>query len=79
MRRAQIERVDLLQLRDPAHGLGAEGRLSLEGVQHDPLEEVPQRHVVVFGERLQHLHEALFHAHAGLDSFDSYHGTKIPG
>src|SRR5437868_13486255 len=68
--RVEVEAVDLLQLRDALEGRALEGRLALEGVQHDALEQVAQRHVVVFGEALEDLEEPLLDLHAGLDALD---------
>ncbi len=62
---------------------GAEGRLAVEGVQHDAFEQVAQGHVVIFGESLEHFEKAFFHADTGLDAFDKElrfieHGTNVP-
>src|SRR5262245_8879558 len=68
--RVQLETDDALQLRDPATRLLAKGRLAVEGVEHDPLEQVAQGDVVVVGEGLQHLQQALLEAHPCLHPFD---------
>src|SRR5262249_44940365 len=42
----------------------------VERVQDHALEQVPERHVVIFGEPLEHLEEPLFDLDAGLHALD---------
>ena len=51
-------------------------------MQHNAFQHVPQRHVVVFGKRLEHFENPFFDAHARLYAldeppFDSDFGQKI--
>jgi hypothetical protein len=73
----QVESVDLLEPLDDLHGGIVEGGLLLEGVQHDPLEQVAQRQVEVLGEPLEDLQQAALHADAGLHTLNWYHGTTV--
>jgi hypothetical protein len=41
-------------------------------MEDDAFEQVAEREIVVVGERLQRLQQALFEAHAGLDAFDEH-------
>ena len=59
-----------LQLADTLERWTAERRFAVEGVEHDAFEEVAEREVMVLGEGFEHLEDALFHAHAGLNSLD---------
>ena len=52
-----------------ARDAAPKGGFALEGMQHDPLEEVPQGEVVVFRQRLQDLEDALLQAHPRLHAF----------
>ena len=60
------------------------GGLAVEGMQHDTFQQVAQSQVVIFGEGLEDLEQALLHAHSGLHAFDQqavfslYHGTYVP-
>src|SRR5208337_262064 len=79
----EIEGVELLQLLNALERGRTEGNLAVEGVEHDAFEQIAQGHVVIFGESLEHFEQPLFHADAGLDSFDEelrfvYHGTNVP-
>src|SRR6266436_848369 len=62
-------------------------------MQDDALDQVAESHVLVLGERLEHLQDTTFQAHAGLDAFDFeafgrsghgylagpwYQGTMVP-
>src|SRR5215831_1568229 len=66
----QVEAVDTLQVRDLAQGLRGERDLPVEGVQHDALQQIPERHVLQLGEGLEDLEQALLHARPRLDSLD---------
>ena len=66
----EIAVVDLLQLGDALERRLAEGRLAVEGVQHDALDEIAERDLVVLGERLHDLEQALLQANAGLHPLD---------
>src|ERR1700687_605931 len=65
-----VEAVDPPELGDAAQGRRGEGRAALEGMEHDAFQQVAKRQVVELGQRLEHLDQALLHAHAGLDPFD---------
>src|SRR5215813_2044285 len=78
VRGVELESVDLPEFRDPPHRLGTERCLALEGVKDDALEQVAEREIVVFGQRLEHLEQTLFHAYAGLYSLDLCHGIYVP-
>lgn len=76
----EIEAVDLLQLDDLLPRLAPERRLPFEGVEHDSLQQVAQGDVVVFGQPLENLEQALLDANPGLHPLDPllYHGTTVP-
>src|SRR5688572_18509415 len=81
----EVQAVELLQLHDAGEGRLAEGRLPLEGMEHDALEQVAEAEVMELGERAQHLEDAPLHADAGLHPLDDlglglsrYHGTTVP-
>lgn len=74
----ELEPVDLLQPFDRLHGRIVEGRLLLEGVQHDPFQEIPEREVEVLGQALQHLEEMGLDADSCLHTPYGYHATRVP-
>src|SRR5882762_3833200 len=81
--RGEVETVDRLQRLHLLEGRGGEGRPALEGVQHDALEQIPERQVELGGERLEHLEQTALEAHSGLGTGDVFHGswyqvTKVP-
>src|SRR5580658_3668107 len=79
--RGQVESVYRLQRLDLLPCDRREGRLVLEGMQHDAFQQIPEREVELGRERFQHLEQAAFQAHAGLGSGDRLHGynvTKVP-
>src|SRR5579883_1536511 len=80
--RAEVEPVHLAQRIDLAAGRGAEGRLALEGVQHDALEQIAETHVELGGECLQHLEKTGLEPHPGLGAGDltvsASHVTMLP-
>ncbi len=77
VRRGQRAAVDLLQLRDDLQRVRGERRLPLERVQHDPFQQVTQRHVQVLGQALEHLEQAAFDPDTGLHPVHCYHGTTV--
>src|SRR5580700_1652862 len=62
----QIEPIEFLQLLDALETLGAKRTFAVEGMQHDPFQEIAERQVVKLPERFEHFQDSLFHAHAGL-------------
>src|SRR4030095_1210614 len=58
--------VELLQVLDPAEGPFAERRLSVEGMQNDPFQQIAQGDVVVLGKSFEHLEDTFFHPYSGL-------------
>ena len=79
--RFQLEPVDALQLSNDSERLLREGSAALEGVQDDALDQIAQAHLSMLCQRLEHLHQSLFQAHARLYAFDlhviCYHGTWV--
>src|SRR6266853_6399658 len=74
----EVETVDRLQRLHLPEGRGREGRLALEGVQHDALEQIAERQVELGGERLEHLQQPALEAHAGLGTGDFFHEVMVP-
>src|SRR5580704_1255556 len=66
----EIEGVELFQIANTRERFGAKRRLAIEGVEHDPFQQVAQRHIVIFGEGLENFEEALLHANTGLNALD---------
>jgi hypothetical protein len=64
----QIQVVDGLEFADFSPSFPAERHLAIKRVQHDSFEQVSERHVLVFRERLAHLQHAALHAHASLNA-----------
>ena len=63
--------VDRIELLDLLKRLRREGRcFALEGVQNDSFQQVAQGHFLQFGDGFEHLQQAFFHPHAGLDALD---------
>src|SRR6516225_8633083 len=78
---AEVEPVDRLQRLHLAERRGRERRLALEGMEHDALEQVAERHIELGSERLQHLEQPALEAHAGLRTGNGLHdtdGTLVP-
>src|SRR5215470_18096623 len=78
---AEVESVNRLQRLHLAERRGREGRLALEGVQHDALQQITEGHVELGGECLQHLEQPALEAHAGLGAGYGSHGpygTLVP-
>src|SRR5215469_6070948 len=82
--RREVEPVDGLERLHFLQRCGRERRLALEGVQHDSLEEVAERHIELGSERLEHLEQPGLEAYTGLSAGDLLHGrlwyhvTKVP-
>src|SRR6516165_8760183 len=77
----EVEPVHRLQGLHLAERRGRERRLTLEGVQHDALEQVAEGHIELGGECLQHLEQSALETHAGLGTGDGRHGrygTLVP-
>src|SRR6201996_7497270 len=64
------EAVQLLELLNCFESLWGKGSLVFKGVQHDSFEQMPERHVLQFGDRLENFQQPLFDADSRLDSFD---------
>src|SRR5579871_17503 len=65
-----VHPIHRFELRDVSQRLLTEWRLLLESMQCDPFEQVAQRNVKVFRQRLENLDHALFHARANLHPLD---------
>lgn len=63
---AQGESVKAAELLDVRESLRGKRRLSFKGVQHDAFQKITQAHVLLLGNRLQHLQHALFDPDSGL-------------
>src|SRR5437016_6758991 len=63
----ELQAVDRLQRLHLPECRAREGRLALEGVQDDALEQITERQVELGRERLEHLQQAALEAHSGLD------------
>src|SRR5580704_1630708 len=66
----EIEPVEFLQILNAPQALRAERAFTIESVEHDTLEEISKRHIVILPERFQHFQDSLLHANAGLHPFD---------
>jgi hypothetical protein len=66
----KIEGVEPFQVLNTFQGIGAEGGLAVESMEHYAFEQVAQRHVVIFRESLEHFEKTFFHAHARLHAFN---------
>ncbi len=62
-------------LRAEALRLLTERAFAFKRVQHDALQQIAQRNVVVIRQRLQDFNNPLFHADAGLNTFNFGHGS----
>src|SRR5260370_30060706 len=74
----EVEPVDRLQRLHLLERRGGEGRLGLEGVQNDALEQIAERQVELGGERLEHLEPAALEAPSGLGAGDFLHEAMVP-
>jgi len=78
VRRLEIEPVDFFQLGDALDRLRPKRRLPFEGMEDDALEKIAEAEIVILGEGLEHLQEALLHPHTGLRSLDDDgHGRSL--
>src|SRR5262249_19009132 len=68
--RRQVKTIETLELLDALERRRAERRLAFEGMQHDAFDEIAETDLVILRDRLQHLQDALFDAHAGLRALD---------
>jgi hypothetical protein len=89
----QIESIEFFQVLDALEAFRAKGTFAIEGVKHDSLEQIAERHVVILAESFQDFQYPFFHANAGLHALDhelfffrhgglshfSYQCTKVPG
>jgi hypothetical protein len=78
----KIEIVKFLQILDALSGTGAEGVLAIKGVEHNPLQKIAQRHIVILGQSFKDFNEPLFHADSGLNTLDNEfsvldHGASV--
>ena len=78
----EIESVEFLEILNAFERNRAEWSFTVESMENDALEQITQRHVVIFGKSLQDLQDALFHPYAGLDAFNKKlrfpHVTNVP-
>jgi hypothetical protein len=70
----KIETVDFLKAFDLLPRIWRERQLSLKGMQHHSFDEITERYVFVFGERLENLQDALFDSNPSLDPLDRFQG-----
>src|SRR5438128_11861165 len=68
----EVELVDSFQVGYALPRLGAERMPAIKRVQHDSLQQIAERHVVIFGQSFQDLEQALFKANPGLNSLNQY-------
>src|SRR5215472_13712085 len=73
----EVEPVNRLQGLHLAERSGREGRLALEGVQHDALEQITEGDIELGGECLEHLEQSALEAHAGLGAGYGLHGPYV--
>jgi hypothetical protein len=64
----QLETIELLEIFDPLQVSGAERALAIKSMQHDALQQVAEREIVVIGQRTQDFEQTLLHADPGLHS-----------
>src|ERR1039457_3771466 len=82
----EIEGIELFQLANAFQRGWTEWGLAVESVEHDALEDVSERHVVVLGKGFENFENSLFDAHAGLHALDQelgmvghvYQCTMVP-
>ena len=83
----KIEVVDLPEFSNQLERIAAECTLAVKGVQDDALEQIAQRHVVIFRQPLHHLQQPFLDADSGLNALyrpqitllllvHMYHGNK---
>jgi hypothetical protein len=66
----EIEVIELFEIADASERRRPKRAFSFENMKDDAFEEVAEGEVMVLGEGLQYLEDALFHPDTGLDSFD---------
>ena len=68
--------IDGFQLFDDGKGLAREGRLALEAVQNDALQQVSEGEIGVFREALEHFEQRGLDAHACLGAGNDFCGHE---
>src|SRR2546422_4978085 len=68
----EIELVDSFQVGYALTRLGAERMLAIKRVQHDSLQQIAERHVVIFSQAFQDLEQTFLKANPGLNSLNQY-------
>src|SRR5881296_1486015 len=68
----EIELVDSFQVGYALTRLGAERMPAIKRVQHDSLQQIAERHVVIFGQAFQDLEQTFLKANPGLNSLNQY-------
>src|SRR2546425_8147898 len=71
----KIQFVDSFQVGYALPRVGAERMLAIERVQHDPFQQIAERHVVIFSQAFQDLEQAFLKANPGLNSLNQYSFT----
>lgn len=66
----QVQSVYPLEICNAAASLLAKRMLPIEGMKHDALQQITERHIMVFGQALQHLEQTLFQPDASLNSIN---------
>src|SRR5438874_1218433 len=69
--RIEIQTVNPLEIVNAATSLFAKRMATVKGVQHNPLQQISEGHVVILSQGFQHLEQALLDADAGLGSLDN--------
>ena len=64
------KKIDELLFADLPQCFRRERCLALEGVEHNAFKQIAERHILIIGQRLQHLKESSFHAHSRLHTLD---------
>src|ERR1700689_3023807 len=77
IRGMQSQAVDTSELLDLLQRLCRERRLAFKGMEHNPFEQISQRHVLQFSDRLQYLEQLLLDADAGLDPFHLHRSLRL--
>src|ERR1700722_3010964 len=75
LERHAVERLELLHL---LQSLLRKPRFTLKGMQNDSLQQIAQRHIFLFGDRLEYFQHAFFHADAGLHPLPFHHFAFFP-